>query len=91
VNRNGPRAGILNNLLDVIRAGDVRLQVERVCALFGDSVPSGGEERNMIISSWPDDASRDAFLKRVDSYLYGRLPDLENRLVSFLGKTGLAT
>jgi hypothetical protein len=77
--------------LDILRAGDVRLQVERVCALFGDSVPTDGSARNRIINSWPDNASRDALLKKVDRYLYGRFPDLETRLVGFLGNSGLAT
>jgi hypothetical protein len=78
--------------LNVLRAGDVRLQVERVCALFGDHVPSDGDARNRIISSWADsNKPTDALLTKVDNYLYDRFPDLENRLDAFLRSAGLAT
>ena len=77
--------------LDLLRAGDVRLQVERVGALFGDCVPSDVHSRNKIINSWPDDPRREALLNRVDAYLYSRFSDLEHRLSKFLALTGLAT
>ncbi len=78
--------------LNALGAGDVRLQVERVCTLFGDQVPSNVDARNAIINSWPDgDTKRDALLEKVDDYLYSRFPDLENRLDTFLRKTGLAS
>jgi hypothetical protein len=78
--------------LNVLGAGDVRLQVERVCVLFGDHVPSDGDARNAIINSWPDgDKKRSALLNKIDDYLYDRFPDLEKRLEAFVRKSGLAT
>lgn len=78
--------------LNVLGAGDVRLQVERVCALFGDQVPSSIDARNAIIDAWPDgDRKLGALLEKVDDYLYGRFPDLEGRLEAFLKRTGLAS
>lgn len=75
--------------LDRLGAHDVRHQVERVNALFGEGV-ADFYRRNQIISSWPDDDERfDKFLDEVDNRLFSMFPDLEERLERFLQNAGL--
>ena len=80
--------------LQVIGAKDVKTQVERVCALFPDGVPSNIEGRNEVIDSWPDDEEEsaiDLLLEEVDAILMPCMGDLETRLERHLERCGLIT
>jgi hypothetical protein len=78
--------------LDALGVSDVRALVERVCNLFGQTVPLDIEARNDIINSWPDGDPRiDAVLSEVDHALYEHFDDLEAKLETFIRRTGLAT
>lgn len=78
--------------LDSLGACDIRSQVERVNALFGDSVPRSLDGRNKIIDAWPDDDQLiDTILTEVDETLMPLMEALEVRLENFLRRSGLVT
>ncbi|SRR5579884_1346282 len=81
--------------LETLGASDVHAQVQRVCKLFGKSVPLNTKERNEVINSWPDRGSSaqalDELLNEIDQFLYERFDDLEARLEAFLARAGIAT
>lgn len=78
--------------LDLLGAGDVRMEVERVSALFPEGVPNTVEERNEVIDSWDqEDPQIDDLLEEVDSQLMPMMTDLETRLERFIRKAGLTS
>jgi hypothetical protein len=78
--------------LTMLNLADARLQVERVCALFGRYVPATVELRNEVIASWPDyDEARERVLDDVDTYLYLHMDMIEQRLEDFIRAEGLAS
>jgi hypothetical protein len=64
-------------------------EVERVANLFPHGVPESIEERNQIISSWPDGGPHEDVLDEVDDVLMPLMPDLEAKLDAFLHGAGL--
>jgi hypothetical protein len=90
-------AATVGDCLDDLRALGaevVRVQVERVCALFPDGVPIDQSERNKVIDSWSEDEKNDSterLLEEVDDILMPLMADVENRLGEFLARSGLAT
>jgi hypothetical protein len=70
-------------LLDLksLEATEVLAQIERVCNLFADGVPTDLEARNEAINSWPDgDDAIEALLQDVDEALMPLMKDLERVL-----------
>jgi hypothetical protein len=77
--------------LTILDLTDVRLEVERVCALFGPYVPATVELRNDVINSWPDhDEERERIMEDVDTFLYLHMDMIEQRLEEFIKAEGLA-
>jgi hypothetical protein len=78
--------------LDRLHAEEVRQQVERVNALFGERVPKTVDERNAVIDSWDELGDGiDELLEEVDDLLMPMMPNLEVKLDGFLRSVGLAT
>jgi hypothetical protein len=59
-------------------------ELERVCALFGTTVPADIEERNDIIAGWDDDAHETQTLEDADQALMPMMDGLEARLAKFV-------
>jgi len=62
----------------------VAREVERVADLFPKGVPSSIDERNSIISAWPDAGPHDDLVAQVDEVVMPLMSDLEARLSAFL-------
>ena len=92
-----PSADTFNDCLSALNsvdAGEVRSQLDRVVVLFPDGISSDIGARNAVIDSWPDedgDSEIDQLLADVDSRLMPLMDDLEQRLASYLKRSGLAT
>jgi len=86
-----PWPGTLSDCLEdlqVVGAGAVRSQLERICGLFPDGVPEDLDARNEVIDSWSDDV--EDLLAEVDNILMPLMSDVDQKLRSFLERSGLA-
>ena len=74
-------------IMDLITFGfqdiaDLLLQINK---LFPNSEPSTDiNERNDVISSWPNNSEIDKWLEKFDTYFYNREPELEQELVNLI-------
>lgn len=76
--------------LDLLGADVVRVQVERVIALFPGGVSLTVDGRNEVINSWDDgDEGLDCLLEDVDNVMFGQIEQLEEKLAQFLADNGL--
>lgn len=77
--------------LNLLGAEVVRVQLERVSALFPGGVPQTVSGRNEVINSWDDDdESIDLLLEDVDNIMFSQIEELEEKLAHFLADNGLA-
>ncbi|REJ85751.1 MAG: DUF4375 domain-containing protein [Acidobacteria bacterium] len=74
------------------RLGLVEMQqlLDGVCDLFPDGVPGDIDARNDVISSWPDDGSVDEVLTALDDRALAQSDAFADRIVTFVGDSGLA-
>ena len=80
--------------LQFLEADKVRAQIDRICDLFPNGVPTTSDDRNAIIDSWSEDdqaSETDDLLQEIDELLMPLMPSLEEQLEGFLGRSGLAT
>jgi len=80
--------------LETLGATGVATEVNRVCVLFPEGVPSTLKGRNEIIDSWPEEVGEseiDELLEHVDNTLVPLMAELEAQLSAYLQRSGLAT
>ena len=77
--------------LKIIGAEKLILLMTEVNKLFPNGVPQTLDERNSIISAWPDDGSIDRFLDPIEEAALREADLIEEKLISFIQNRKLAS
>lgn len=69
---------------------DIAAILSKMNRLFPDDTPPADiEERNAVISAWPDDGRLDSIMRAWDEIIYAREVELEQRLIQHIKDSGL--
>jgi hypothetical protein len=77
--------------LEALGATELKGLLDQVNSLFPGGVPTNINQRNAIISSWPDDGRMDEFLDGIEERAAAEVENLEQQLVAYIQQHQLGT